>query len=241
MVMLNQITESRSIGRSDANSSLSSQHPNNNAASGASKAATAGGRRLNEMDTTGEQQQHHRPQLHVAPPTSASAPPRDSSVDSNSPGTRRLRRRVDGNFASALSLSPENRSPVSSSSIRRDHFSSAAVDTADNEKHRQHRSDRRRNQTQQLASDDQQSAEELGDAVGQLSLNEDETFRYHGKASGLHLLEQKISGEVARNEGRIWCVVFSVHRFLVLELAFSPHRPFFSFCTFDYDLCMETG
>lgn len=45
--------------------------------------------------------------------------------------------------------------------------------------------------------------ENFAGAVGQLSLNEEEEVRYHGKASGLHLLdtEGRIDG---RNEGRIW-------------------------------------
>ncbi|KAG5644833.1 hypothetical protein DXG03_007558 [Asterophora parasitica] len=45
--------------------------------------------------------------------------------------------------------------------------------------------------------------EELTGAVGQLSLNEDEQVRYHGKASGLHLLGNKERLD-ARNEGGIW-------------------------------------
>lgn len=43
----------------------------------------------------------------------------------------------------------------------------------------------------------------LEDAVGQLSLNEDEQVRFHGKASGLHLLspQERVDG---RSEGSIW-------------------------------------
>ncbi|GLB40011.1 putative fungal specific transcription factor [Lyophyllum shimeji] len=47
------------------------------------------------------------------------------------------------------------------------------------------------------------SDEELTGAVGQLSLNEDEQVRYHGKASGLHLLGDKERVDT-RNEGGIW-------------------------------------
>lgn len=43
-------------------------------------------------------------------------------------------------------------------------------------------------------------------AVGQLSLNEDEQVRYHGKASGLYLLGINTKEE-ARNEGGIWQVL----------------------------------
>lgn len=45
--------------------------------------------------------------------------------------------------------------------------------------------------------------EDLTGAVGQLSLNEDEQVRYHGKASGLHILGNKERVD-ARNEGGIW-------------------------------------
>lgn len=48
--------------------------------------------------------------------------------------------------------------------------------------------------------------DELAVAVGQLSMNEEEQVRYHGKASGLHLLG---GGERqdGRNEGGIWYVI----------------------------------
>lgn len=49
------------------------------------------------------------------------------------------------------------------------------------------------------------SDEDVLDAVGQLSLNEDEEVRYHGKASGLHLLGGKERDD-SRNEGGIWLV-----------------------------------
>ncbi|KAG6909434.1 hypothetical protein DXG01_000588 [Tephrocybe rancida] len=47
------------------------------------------------------------------------------------------------------------------------------------------------------------SEDGLNGAAGQLSLNEDEQVRYHGKASGLHLLgnKERVDG---RNEGGIW-------------------------------------
>ncbi|KAF9563839.1 hypothetical protein CPC08DRAFT_721409 [Agrocybe pediades] len=47
------------------------------------------------------------------------------------------------------------------------------------------------------------SEEAFTGAVGQLSLNEDEQVRYHGKASGLHLLGNKERVD-RRNEGGIW-------------------------------------
>ena len=48
--------------------------------------------------------------------------------------------------------------------------------------------------------------DELAVAVGQLSINEDEQVRYHGKASGLHLLGAS-EREDNRAEGGIWYVV----------------------------------
>ncbi|KAH7882909.1 fungal-specific transcription factor domain-containing protein [Phlebopus sp. FC_14] len=55
-----------------------------------------------------------------------------------------------------------------------------------------------------VASTDSDSGEDdVVDAVGQLSLNEDEQVRYHGKASGLYLLGINAKAE-ARNEGGIW-------------------------------------
>ncbi|KIJ59890.1 hypothetical protein HYDPIDRAFT_99795, partial [Hydnomerulius pinastri MD-312] len=52
-------------------------------------------------------------------------------------------------------------------------------------------------------STDSDSEDDVVDAVGQLSLNEDEQVRYHGKASGLYLLGINAKAE-ARNEGGIW-------------------------------------
>lgn len=53
------------------------------------------------------------------------------------------------------------------------------------------------------------SDDELTGAVGQLSLNEDEQVRYHGKASGLYLLDSKERVD-RRNEGGIWLVLAHV-------------------------------
>lgn len=51
--------------------------------------------------------------------------------------------------------------------------------------------------------EDIEGEKDLEEAVGQLSLNEDEQVRFHGKASGLHLLapQERIDG---RSEGGIW-------------------------------------
>ncbi|EGO26654.1 hypothetical protein SERLADRAFT_414597 [Serpula lacrymans var. lacrymans S7.9] len=53
------------------------------------------------------------------------------------------------------------------------------------------------------SSVDSESEDDVVDAVGQLSLNEDEQVRYHGKASGLYLLGYNAKAE-ARNEAGIW-------------------------------------
>jgi len=50
---------------------------------------------------------------------------------------------------------------------------------------------------------DSDNEDELLSAVGQLSLNEDQQVRYHGKASGIYLLRNKRP----RNEDGIWCVI----------------------------------
>ena len=57
----------------------------------------------------------------------------------------------------------------------------------------------------QTTSDDSEEEGEFAGAVGELSLNEDEQVRYHGKASGLYLLGKKERID-RRNEGGIWFV-----------------------------------
>jgi hypothetical protein len=52
---------------------------------------------------------------------------------------------------------------------------------------------------------DSDGEEELLGALGQLSINEDEQIRYHGKASGIYLLRNKERLD-QRNEGDIWSV-----------------------------------
>jgi hypothetical protein len=46
--------------------------------------------------------------------------------------------------------------------------------------------------------------DEIADTIGQLSLNEDAQVRWHGKASGLHLLAAETRADAGRNEGGIW-------------------------------------
>ncbi|KAF8240532.1 hypothetical protein L208DRAFT_1427978 [Tricholoma matsutake] len=67
---------------------------------------------------------------------------------------------------------------------------------------------------------------ELTGAVGQLSLNEEEQVRYHGKASGLHLLgvKERVDG---RNEGGIWFVfVFCPYVVNVIFVCVCMYRRF---------------
>lgn len=82
----------------------------------------------------------------------------------------------------------------------------------------------RRRSTSSLDSGTSGSDDELTGAVGQLSLNEDEQVRYHGKASGLHLLglKERVDG---RNEGGIWSVTI-LQTFIPLSSNSSSFRRF---------------
>lgn len=51
--------------------------------------------------------------------------------------------------------------------------------------------------------------EGITDGVGQLSINEEAQVRFHGKASGLHLLGSKIRMD-GRNRGGVWFVVITL-------------------------------
>jgi hypothetical protein len=61
---------------------------------------------------------------------------------------------------------------------------------------------------EEVAREGEEEEKQLAQAVGELSLNEDEEVRYHGQASGLYLLggQERVD---QRNEGGIWCVVLS--------------------------------
>jgi hypothetical protein len=56
--------------------------------------------------------------------------------------------------------------------------------------------------------------------VGHLSLNEEREVRFHGQASGLHLLDVKERTD-GRNEGGIW----SVSTFQLCSVTFEWWRP----------------
>lgn len=58
-----------------------------------------------------------------------------------------------------------------------------------------------------MVEDSEESGEdEMAIALGQLSLNEDEQVRFHGKMSGLHLIGVK-ERQDGRGEGGIWYVL----------------------------------
>jgi hypothetical protein len=142
--------------------------------------------------------------------------PTTSDGDDGSP-TRRQRRRVGGDEFSASqdSYGYQPQPPtisdglghgaiVSHRSLNSSSPSSAGCVIAKDE-----RGQRRSTSPQDSAS--AESDPEVADAVGQLSLNEDEQVRYHGKASGLHLLG--VTDRVdTRNEGGIWQVLYCFQR-----------------------------
>jgi len=109
------------------------------------------------------------------------------SGDSDS--SRRLRRKVD----SRRTISPESYScPISPRSQHELSQTNATFKTLDS--------------PATAPSEDEDEIEgecDLQEAVGQLSLNEDEQVRFHGKASGLHLLAPRERTD-GRSEGGIW-------------------------------------
>ena len=115
-------------------------------------------------------------------------------ADSDSP--RRLRRKLDTGSDLSRTISPESSSPLSPHShhngLSHIHQSRSTFKSLDS--------------PTTPSEEDEGEIEGEGDldeAVGQLSLNEDDQVRFHGKASGLHLLapRERIDG---RSEGGIW-------------------------------------
>jgi hypothetical protein len=148
-----------------------------------------------------------RPSLQVITPT-----PEVSSGDLVSP--RRQRRRIgtedivyihDGSVYASQSPSPAVRPavkmPLGSSlrSLNPDYRWPSGLTKDETGRRRDSGS------TNSMSSE---SEEDFVGAAGQLSLNEDEQVRYHGKASGLHLLGSKDRVD-SRNEGGIWWVFIS--------------------------------
>ncbi|KAF8153056.1 fungal-specific transcription factor domain-containing protein [Crassisporium funariophilum] len=131
-----------------------------------------------------------------------------SSDDNTSPGGRRQRRRVgddDYTFQHGnTGAEPAGRKYP----IRESYIPVSPIETQFRNTRTSSGSARRSGRERRSSSVDDNSMtsdseEELTGAVGQLSLNEDEQVRYHGKASGLHLLGSKERVD-RRNEGGIW-------------------------------------
>jgi hypothetical protein len=114
--------------------------------------------------------------------SSQSRPPTSGASSYNNPRTIQL---LQSRTSPSLSLDDNGRRQ------RRRLGSSSSPDPSDH------------SQVQAPASTDSEDEDDVVDAVGQLSLNEDEQVRYHGKASGLYLLGYNAKEE-ARNEGGIW-------------------------------------
>lgn len=182
---------------------------------------------------------HSRQDQQPAPPTATPlpngrpslrvSPPRSHISDDNQSPARRQRRRVgedDLAYRSHEYVYPTNSAPgsaVSTSRPRDGHSpgrSGYAYSSATRAAYESlspvalSQGSKGRRSTSPADSVSSGSEDELTGAVGQLSLNEDEQVRYHGKASGLHLLGAKERVD-SRNEGGIWYVfscllVFSV-------------------------------
>ncbi|PFH48929.1 hypothetical protein AMATHDRAFT_195711 [Amanita thiersii Skay4041] len=164
-----------------------------------------------------------RPILRVELQDSGSGPQTSISEESSSPG-RRQRRRLDTDEYSydGIELGYPHSAPTSAvprghhdsiSPIRYASLSRASHSSLRTSRFSRHLDENRsgsrtggsmgRRSLSPDGSEIGESEGELTGAVGQLSLNEDEQVRYHGKASGLHLLgnKERVDG---RNEGGIW-------------------------------------
>ncbi|PPR03375.1 hypothetical protein CVT24_012500 [Panaeolus cyanescens] len=136
--------------------------------------------------------------------------PKSSSDGNGSPDGRRQRRRIgdeDYPFHHGPSNFYSNSAPGSAVSLHqftdKSRGTLAPISPAQAHLQRNARDapqDRRSSSAESMTSE---SEDEFVGAVGQLSLNEDEQVRYHGKASGLHLLGTKERVD-RRNEGGIW-------------------------------------
>ncbi|OCH85825.1 hypothetical protein OBBRIDRAFT_282612 [Obba rivulosa] len=122
------------------------------------------------------------------PSTSGGGAADEYDPPSSAVSTRRTRRRLDHTHEHVHAHSP---STTSHSGRSRSRGAADADVDADAEA------------DESASSADEQGEDELALAVGQLSLNEDAQLRYHGKASGLHLLGVR-EREDGRHEGGIW-------------------------------------
>lgn len=141
-------------------------------------------------------------------PASAATP----SDDNRSPGRRQRRRIGDDDYAPFTGLNSSASSVslhqgfLSARRIGRPYLRPGSRTNASFDPDTVSIRERRSSSVDSLSS---QSEDDLAGAVGQLSLNEDEQLRYHGKVSGLHLLGNQERMD-RRNEGGIWFVRFRV-------------------------------
>ena len=115
-------------------------------------------------------------------------------IDSDS-STRRQRRRLDGTTQRPTNQDSIASTPSLVSPIELSRLSSPNSRYLGNTGVSQNNS----------VCDSDSDEESVRQAVGQLSLNEDEEVRYHGKASGLYLLGAQDRRD-NRNVGGLWCV-----------------------------------
>ncbi|KAF8624664.1 hypothetical protein AX17_006995 [Amanita inopinata Kibby_2008] len=161
---------------------------------------------------TSEQHKDHsqsqKPALRVDSQVSRSGRPQTSVSDDSSSPSRRQRRRIDSDSG----FSYDNAELISASTSaltqsQRESISSyASLSRSSRQRERQSGSRGSGSVGRRSISPSSVSGEsenELTGAVGQLSLNEDEQVRFHGKASGLHLLSGKERID-SRNAGGIW-------------------------------------
>ncbi|KAH0581073.1 hypothetical protein H2248_012207 [Termitomyces sp. 'cryptogamus'] len=111
---------------------------------------------------------------------------------------RRIRRRIGAEVETHTNEYTQSRSAAHDSSASRSRDSPFGQYS-----HGHRRSSRRKCSVSSAESSSSLSDEEMNGAMGELSLNEDEQVRYHGRASGLYLLGKKERVD-KRNEGGIW-------------------------------------
>lgn len=116
--------------------------------------------------------------------------------DSISPG-RRLRRRIDDGDLAYSSAPP-------SATVPSKHFGIPSPQEMSSSQ-RLGGIHSARSISPALSEDGDSDPEAISGAVGQLSLNEEEEVRYHGKVSGLYMLDSQDRRD-SRNEAGIWCV-----------------------------------
>ncbi|KAA1474412.1 hypothetical protein DENSPDRAFT_328671 [Dentipellis sp. KUC8613] len=142
----------------------------------------------------------------TARPTLSIVPPNGNGTSRSLSPTRRQRRRVGeaGSMSAHPSLGGSRAAPGGSPSPSRSpRYRASLGSLRDYDSTSRSPGDGERERGTPDALDDNSEEDELAGEVGQLSLNEEREVRYHGKASGLHLLgvKDRVDG---RNEGGIW-------------------------------------